>query len=227
MALVNHVTPTTADGIRLFYRADWNYEGGMVSGHYNRHIFIPHKNNSNKGMFRPMDPGNILSQIRLYRYFSNQPHTSGLVLKDDLMYELFKDAMHHDPIYTQEQTEHGRVTSLVSRNPVALPIIVEPINKHRVGRLLRMCVPYRVNFQRPALRSNNWTNQQFWRWAHPLDIAYGLEHLMTLWLPRLTIANDGKCSTDAEYNEELEILRQQTPAEDLDLIQSVIERKIY
>ena len=196
-----HITPTTLDGTRLFYRSDWNICRGLIGGHYTGQVFIPPKNNSDKGLFRPAEPSNVIAQIRLYRYFydeynqskkTNSINFSGLVDKDELMTKLFDE-----------------------------------VTKHRVGRLLRMCVPYRVNFQRPALRSNNWTNQQFWRWAHPLDIAYGLEHLMTLWLPRLTIANDGKCSTDAEYNEELEILRQQTPAEDLDLIQSVIERQIY
>lgn len=178
-----HITPQIVDGTRLFYKSDW-------------------KVNKGKGLYRSTDPSNVLAQIRLYRYFSNQPHTFGLVNKDDLMQELFADVMH--------RTE----------------IIIDPLNKHRVGRILRMCVPYRVNFQRPA-RSNNWTNQQLWRWANSLEIVYGLEHLMMLWLPRTIIADGSSCHTDAEYNEELEILRQQTPTEDLELVQSLIERKIY
>lgn len=62
----------------------------------------------------------------------------------------------------------------------------------------------------------------FWRWQHPLEIVYGLEHLMLLWLPRVVIADGGQCSSVDDFLEELEIIRDQPPEEDRELIDMII-----
>lgn len=232
---MKHTTPAIADGTRLFYRADWKYQKGLVGGHYDGPLFIAPKNNSEKGLFRPTDPGNVLSQIRCYRYFFNEylrvkrqdpdgNNFSGMVDKDEFMEDVFSDVL-AERTSTNEAEEMSTGDLLGPRPSQYIP--TEGINKTRVGRLLRMCVPYRLNFQRAPRKSNGWTNQQLWRWAHSLEIAYGLEHLMTVWLPRLIVADGGSCSTSEEYKEELQILREQGKKEDLELVQSVISRKIY
>jgi len=165
-------------------------------------MYIPPKSNDGKGLFRIMDPDNVMACMRLYRWFLEEHERnvkrddgvySGMIQKDDLMRQCFPDW------------------------PTA--------NKHRVGRLLRLVLPYEVNFQ--TNRSDKTNSQMYWRWTHALDIAYGLEHVMALWLPIYVEASGGSCSTAEEYMEELEIIRGQTKEEDLDLVAEILEKKLY
>jgi hypothetical protein len=193
--------PIAADGVRLYYRTKYDIREGMVGGHYRGHMFIPPKNNSEKGLFRLMDPDNVMTCIRLYRWFLKEyervklradGNWSGLIQKDDLMNQCFQDW--------------------------------PSVGKHRVGRLLRLIVQYETNFQRN--RTDKMATQMFWRWTHPLDIVYGLEHLMLTWLPKVVKADDGSCETIDDLMEEFEILRDQTKEEDHALIEMILEKNL-
>lgn len=194
-----HHTPVEADGIRLFYRSHYDIRQGNVGGHYRGHAFIPPKSNDGKGLFRLLDPDNVMAVMRLYRWFHGEyerdikradGNFSGMIQKDDLMGQCFADW------------------------PSA--------NKHRVGRLLRLIVPYETNFQNRSAKGG-----MFWRWSHPLDMIYGLEHLMFTWLPRVIEADGGTCSTDEEFKEELEIIRFQTKEEDHAFVDMILDKKLY
>ena len=198
MSITLH-TPIEADGIRLFYRTTYDIRKGNVGGHYRGPLFIPPKSNDGKGLFRLLDPDNIVAQMRLYRWFLAEDarnrkradgNFSGLILKDDLMGQNFDDW------------------------PSA--------NKHRVGRLLRLIVQYETNFQNRSAEGG-----MFWRWTHALDVVYGLEHLMLTWLPRVIEADGGSVKTVEEYKEELEIIQGQTKEEDRDLIATILDKKLY
>lgn len=194
-----HHTPVEADGVRLYYRTNYDVRRGNVGGHYRGHAFIPPKSNDGKGLFRLLDPDNVMAQMRLYRWFLAEyerdkkradGNFSGMISKDDLMGQNFGDW------------------------PSA--------NKHRVGRLLRLIVQYETNFQNRSAEGG-----MFWRWAHPLDVVYGLEHLMLTWLPRVVEADDGSVADDDEYKEELEIIQGQTKEEDRDLVATILDKKLY
>lgn len=196
---IKHHTPVEADGIRLFYRTEYDIRKGNVGGHYRGPLFIPPKSNDGKGLFRLLDPDNVVAQMRLYRWFLGEyardkkradGNFSGMILKDDLMGQCFDDW------------------------PSA--------NKHRVGRLLRLIVQYETNFQNRSAEGG-----MYWRWAHALDVVYGLEHLMLTWLPRVVEADDGTCKTAEDYKEELEIIQHQTKEEDRQLVSTILENKLY
>ena len=185
--------------MRLFYRTSYDVRQGNVGGHYRGPMFIPPKSNEGKGLFRLLDPDNVVSQMRLYRWFlaeykrdqkRNDGNWSGMILKDDLMRQCFDDW------------------------PSA--------NKHRVGRLLRLIVQYETNVQNRSAEGG-----MYWRWTHALDMVYGLEHLMLTWLPRVIEADGGTCETAEEYKEELEIIQGQTREEDRELIATILEKKLY
>jgi len=196
-----HIRPAEANGVRLFYRTNYDVRKGKVGGHYRGAMFIPPKNNDEKGLFRVMDPDNVMACMRLYRWFLAEHERnvkradgvwSGMIQKDDLMSQCFPDW------------------------PSA--------NKHRVGRLLRLILPYEVNFQ--TNRSDKVNSQMHWRWTHALDVAYGLEHVMTLWLPRAIEADGGSVKTAEDYMEELEIIQGQTKEEDRELVSTILNNKL-
>jgi hypothetical protein len=195
---IKHHTPIEADGIRLFYRTDYDVRKGNVGGHYRGPLFIPPKSNEGKGLFRLLDPDNVVAQMRLYRWFIAEHkrdlrradgNFSGMILKDDLMQQCFDDW------------------------PSA--------NKHRVGRLLRLIVQYETNFQNRSADGG-----MFWRWTHALDVVYGLEHLMLCWLPKVIEEDGGTVKTAEDYMEELEIIRGQTKEEDRELISTILDNKL-
>lgn len=194
-----HHTPPEADGIRLFYRTTYDIRKGNVGGHYNGPMFIPPKSNEGKGLFRLLDPDNVMAQMRMYRWFlaeydrarnSGYSNFSGMIFKDDLMKQCFEDW------------------------PSA--------NKHRVGRLLRLIIQYDTHFQNRATDNGG----MCWRWIHALDVVYGLEHLMHTWLPRVIEADGGSCSTADEYKEELEIIQGQSEEEDRELVFMILRKKL-
>lgn len=199
---LKHITPIAEDGSRLFYRTHYDAQRGKVGGHYRGPIFIPPRGNDEKGLFRLLDPDNVIAQLRLYRWFHRERSKirraegtdfSGLMLKEEMMEDCFADS--------------------------------PTVTKVRVGRLLRLIVQYETNFQRNA--RGQVPTQMFWRWSHPGDIIYGLEHLMLLWLPRVVEADGGSCASAEEFAEELEIIQGQTSEEDGDLVTTVLDRKLF
>lgn len=199
---VKIIRPAQADRTRLYYRSDFEIVKGKVGGHYKGPLFIPPRGNEQKGLFRLLDPDNVICQIRLYRWFSKiykelqatEPDLySGLILKRKLMMDCFADW--------------------------------PSINKIRVGRMLRMLVQYDVNFQRNGNETK--LTEMYWRWSHPLDFIYALEHLMSNWLPRVIEADGGTCKDDDDLTEEFEILRDQTTTEDAELISTILRLNLY
>lgn len=200
---INLIRPITADGVRLFYRSNYDVRSGMVGGHYRGPLFIPPKGNDQKGLFRLLDPDNVLAQIRLYRWFSEEyerdqkrgdGNFSNLILKDDLMGQCFEGV---------------------------------PMSKHRIGRMLRMIVQYETNFQKNRSPKTGNRALMYWRWTHPLDVVYGLEHLMATWLPRVVKADGGKCETTEDLIEEFQVLLDQEQEEDHELVAMILEKKLY
>lgn len=192
-------TPVMVDGKRLFYRKDYDVHKGTVAGFYNGRMFIKPKETSVKGRFRLLEPSNVITQIRLYRWFiklymgqkdNGAAIFSGDVEKNEFVEECFWDYPN--------------------------------ITKRRVGRLLRMVTQYQVSTQKRV----SGKSMMCWRWGHPLDIAYGLEHLILTWLPRVVEADGGSCKTSEEYKEELEVLQNQGWPEDAMLTDTISRLKL-
>jgi len=186
---------------RLFHRTTYDLQRGRVGGHYRGPQFIP--SGEDKGLFRLLDPDNVIAQLRLYKWFYREferrdeakADFSGMVRKDDLMHQCFQD--------------------------------YPSVSKVRVGRLLRMIVQYETNFQQNPGKHTNGQTVMNWRWCHSLEIVYGLEYLMALWLPDAIEADNGSCSNEEEFNEELEIIRTQSKEEDRDLVAAILRNKLY
>lgn len=98
-----------------------------------------------------------------------------------------------------------------------------PMSKIRVGRILHLVVLYDLSFQQNRRESNGFKNLQFWRWSHALEICYGLEHLMRVWLPRVINYDGGECRTTDDLKEEFEILRSDDNA-DADIAAAMTRR---
>lgn len=194
---ITHHTPPEADGKRLFYRTQYDVRTGRVGGHYRGPLFIPPRGNEDKGLFRLADPDNVYAQFRLYRYF-------------------------------HERYKNGEQEGLIEKNELMqrLFLDVPSVNKVRVGRLLRLILPYEPGFQKNRAKSTGGRNVMMWRWSHCLEVVYGLEHLMLQWLPKFVNADDGQCCTTEDFAEELEIIRDQTLREDHDIV-SVIMTKHF
>lgn len=200
---VKLIRPAMSGTQRLYYRTHYTVLRGRVGGHYKGATFIPPKDNDEKGLFRLLDPDNVLACLRLYRWFHREHERnqnrgdnnfSGLIEKDDLMHQCFPDA--------------------------------PQISKVRIGRLLRLIVQYETNFQQNPGKLTGFRTIMNWRWCHTLEMIYGLEHLMSLWLPRVIIADGGKVESADDLDEEFEVIRDQSPEEDVALVQVVIDRKL-
>lgn len=197
------IRPVVADNSRLYYRTDYTVQFGRVGGHYRGPQFIPSRGNGEKGLFRLMDPDNVIAQLRLYRWFLREyerqkreikPDYSGMIDKNDLLRQCFED--------------------------------YPSVNKSRIGRLLRLIVQYETNFQQNRSPSTGNKVIMNWRWSHSLEIAYGLEYLMLLWLPTVIEADGGICATDADFLEELEIIRNQSDEEDRALVSTIVSNRL-
>lgn len=199
---IKHHTAPEADGARLYYRTSYDVRKGKVGGHYRGPTFIPPKMNGEKGLFRILDTDNVLCQLRLYRHFSR--------------------------MYRDRKDKGEEMSGLVLKDNLMSKCFYDSpqVTKVRVGRLLRLILPYEPNFQRNPSESTGWRSLMFWRWQHPLEITYGLEHLMILWLPRLVESDGGECRTSEDFLEELEIIRDQPPADDRELIDMIVKTGI-
>lgn len=197
------VRPFEQDGIRLFYRSYYAEANGYVGGKFVGHSYVKPKERTN-GNYRLLEVGNVMAQVRLYRWFVKEYERakkkeplvlSGMILKQDLMKQCFSD----QPI----------------------------VHTRRVGRLLRMIVQYDVNFQRNARASTNFQAEMYWRWPTPVDFIYGLEHLMKFWLPGYVKADGGTCETTEDLLEEFELLVHQSEDEDIKMVNTIIDRRLY
>lgn len=195
---ITHHTPPEADGKRLFYRTQYDVRAGRVGGHYRGPLFIPPRGNADKGLFRLADPDNVYAQFRLYRY-SHKRHAD---------------------------TRGGDYSGAIEKNELMERLFWDTpsVNKVRVGRLLRLILPYEPNFQKNPAKSTGGRNVMMWRWSHSLEIVYGLEHLMLQWLPKFVNADDGQCHTAEDFAEELEIIRDQTLQEDHDIVSAIVAK---
>jgi hypothetical protein len=176
-----------------------------VGGHYKGPLFIPPKKNEEKGAFRLLDPDNVLAQLRLYKWF----------------WKKYKE------LKADEERDH--YSGYILKDQLMREIFHDApsVNKVRIGKLLRMLVQYDVNFQKnPSAATGNRT-LMLWRWSHPLEFAYGLEYLMELWVPAVTRANNGKCDTDQDFLEELEIMQGQSEEDDHRYIEDIMRHNIF
>lgn len=140
------------------------------------------------------DPDNILTQIKLFRYFRDKSESDPRVInKDQFMEDVF--------------AEHPQISKL------------------RVGRIFKIVMPYRIHLQRNPNKKNNHTAETLYQWRHPKELQYGLEFLILTWLPYFIERVSGdKVKTEEEFIDELDILYDQTPREDLTLINEIIDR---
>lgn len=199
-----HITPISADKQRLFYRVHYEIQKGRVGGYYKGPTYIPPKGNKDKGLYRLLEIDNVTAVIRLYRFFTTE-------------YRIMKER--GEEYFDGYVLKNDLMWVCFSDCPT--------ITKSRVGRLLRMVVPYHTNFQQNPGKGNDFKGQMFWRWSHPLDISLGLEHLMTLWLPQVIKADGGKCETAEDFKEELEVLLGQNAEDDYALTSVIINKRLY
>ena len=195
---IKHTTASRLDNHRLHYREHYEVKFKMVGGHYKGDLFIPPKAGTTKGLHRLYDTDNILAEIRLYRFMVKS-------------------------YQSMEKTEDmsGMVEKVVLMNHLFED--APTITKTRVGRLLRLILPYHPNFQQnPLKKHDNPRTVMNWRWTHPADVIFGLEHLMVLWLPVYVNSDGGNCRTGEDYSEELQVLVDQSPKEDFHLIQRMV-----
>lgn len=142
----------------------------------------------NKKKYNPRDPENMIIQVRLMRWAASEEFTN--------------------------VAEKNWLTGKI------LPDVPMP-SKTRIGRILSSALPYRCNFQRNPGPGTGGRNLQFWRWQHPLEIQYGMEYMILEWLPDfVALVSNGAESveTGEQFEEELQILMDQTYDEDLTLI---------
>lgn len=198
-----HVTPIQSNGKRLFYRSDYQPQKGTVGGHYVGPLYLPPRENSEKGLFRLLNIENVIVQLRLYRWFWN--HYKCFEERGE---KVFGNCINKKLLMREWFPDHPEISTI------------------RVGRVLRMLVQYETNFQVNKSRTKKETEMK-WRWSHPLEFVYSLEHLMALWLPRVIKADGGSCDTHEEYLEELEVLKNQTMEEDNLLVEVILRNRLY
>lgn len=162
-------------------------------------LFYRTKHDYNPRQYNPFDPLNVLVQMRLYRRFLQE---------------------------AERARETGEFGNLIEKDHLMnLVFFDQPrVKKQRVGRILRFCIQYEPGFQRNPAEATGWKNRFYWRWNHPLEIVYGLEYLMLGWLPAVVNADDGSCNTAEEYEEELEIIRDQDEEDDDKLLKVIMEK---
>ncbi len=116
---IDIVRPAQADGVRLYYRPNFNLDNGRIPGYFRNTIMVE---GAKQHRLNVADANVAMMQFRLRRFFLTEAGLihkrdtcSGMILKDTLMKTCFADW----PLAT----------------------------KHVVGRFLRACVQYETNFQ--------------------------------------------------------------------------------
>jgi hypothetical protein len=84
--------------------------------------------------------------------------------------------------------------------------IAPDITANAVGRVIAKLVTYNTHKQINENRDGFITPRMHWRFYHQLDMRFGLEYLIYLWLPRLTFLDGGSIETWEEFEDELEII---------------------
>lgn len=195
--------PATVSGQRLFYRPHFKIENGCIADFYRGPgVYTTSPAVEGRGRFVVASPENVLIQLRLRKWFRGEA----------------------------ERVKAGRqeAANMIQKDQLMKICFADhpSISKHYVGRLMRACVQYEVNFQKQRVKGSERHSDMRWRWLHPLEFVYAIDHLMIYWLPRLINKDGGQCHTVEDYEEELEILNDQSDQEDLDLVQLIIKHQI-
>ena len=189
--------PVTNHGQRLFYRTFYEVENRRTGGHFVGPVYHRPSRKNKGNMFCLDDPNNALCQMRLYRWMtrSYEQRVEELAESERRKAGAFSHAILKDDL-------HHRLFSDVPK-----------VTKQRIGRILRMVVPYEISFQQNRSPATGGQNLMYWRWCHFLEIAYGVEHLMLQWLPELS-----DIRTPEDWEEEMQIIRDAAaPEEDYDI----------
>ena len=196
-------TPIVKYDQRLFYRTEYEVFNGRTGGYYNGPIYHRVDVRSNN-LFVLREPNNVLCQLRMYRWMRKA-------------WEHRDKTLDH-----KEKRKPGSFSECVLKDELCLQLFTDSprVTKSRIGRMLRMVVPYETNFQRNRSPSTGGENLMFWRWCHYLEIVYGLEHLMVRWLPEIS-----ELSTQDEWDEEMRLIRDSRPEEDYDLVAEIQRRE--
>lgn len=152
-----------------------------------------HVNDNPHNRFRVFKKENILITIRLYRWFCNE------------YLRLLKNRPTHWA---------GYVDRTLLLEQCQLPI--SNYERIRVGRILHLILQYHPHGKKKIPFSKK--KAHCWKWSHPLEIIYGLEHLIVLWLP-----NAKNIATHQDFLVELENLRKQSFEEDEILINQLLQ----
>lgn len=88
------------------------------------------------------------------------------------------------------------------------------INTHAVGRIIRDCVEYETHMQTNPTKACK-ESRMWWKFHHPMDLAWGLEARMSLWLREFNklVMNDG---TIDDWQAEFQSLIDQSPEDDIE-----------
>lgn len=70
------------------------------------------------------------------------------------------------------------------------------------GKIIAKVIPYRPLIQRPVITDNVQRIRSFWRFNDPLDLRFGLEFMMYVWMP--VLYDDMK--TDGDFQLELDAM---------------------
>jgi len=97
--------------------------------------------------------------------------------------------------------------------------IAPEITSNAVGRVMAKLVTYSPHKQINVRRDGFVHSKMYWRFFHQLDMRFGLEYLIYLWLPKL-MAREGDPVKDwQEFEEELEMI---LDASDSDLMENYV-----
>lgn len=200
------IRPQVVNNTRLFYRPFFQMDGYKLFGYFKGSVYIGPKEGKKSTPYNSVEMYNALVQLRLYRFF----------------YELNEEYMQLNP---QPDIFSGMI--LKDQLMKTLFDDCNQVSKFIVGRLFRMLAQYETNAQKNPSSVKHTGNQQFWKWAHPLDFVYGLEHLMSYWLPDVIEADGGSCRSVEDYEEELEIIRGQSKADDMEFISAMVRNGFH
>ncbi|GLQ16712.1 hypothetical protein [Maritalea porphyrae] len=84
--------------------------------------------------------------------------------------------------------------------------IAPDITTNAVGRVMAKLVTYKPHKQINKTEGGFVRIKMHWRFFHQLDMRFGLEYLIYLWLPKLMAMEGDSVETWDEFEEELEII---------------------
>ena len=140
---------------------------------------------------------NALIQIRLYKYFCTRP--------------------------VDQCVEKDYLTHLIGFDSPS-------ITKAKIGRTLNLITEYPMHMQKNPSRKapHGEPIRYFWRWGHPDEPIYGMEYLILTWFPRWLKWTSGEVlMASQQYEDELEIIRNQSSEEDHEMIKIGDENRVW